>query len=383
MAEPNIKPSSGKRLLLGLGFVYLGIIGLGIGLYLDDMAAVIIGLAVISLGMAVYTVATVRGSYRRMRTIANFVFHEKLAIISSYLGKPQKQIEHDRQAALEMERWVEPILRQEFEELWQEYFENERRPIVVKIGGSTLGNHDTTLKDIVALQKQGALPVVVHGGGTRVTEWLEKMGVSTSFIRGTRVTDKESLQVVVAVLAGLVNKELVAAINSLGGKALGLSGIDGALIEGQIKSPDMGYTGEVVKVNPESIIAVISAGYIPVIATGGFRPPPGGDDPVMLLNINADASASEIALALKAERLIFLTDVPGVQDDKGKLLPKLSAAKARSLIDSSIITGGMIPKVEGCLRARSHVPSTQIIDGRNEGALLAAVKGKGNGTTIE
>ena len=267
--------------------------------------------------------------------------------------------------------------------MWQEFFEKGTRPIVVKIGGSTLGNHDTALQDLVTLQKKGVLSVVVHGGGNRVSEWLERMGISTSFVRGLRVTDEETLRVVIAVLAGLVNKELVAAINSLSGKAIGLSGIDGALIQGKIKEPDMGYMGEVVRVNPEPVIAILSAGYIPVIAPGGFKPPGEDNDPVTLLNINGDVSASEIAVALKADRLIFLTNVPGVQDGEGRLLPRLSPDEARSLIDSEVITGGMIPKVEGGLRALSCGSSTQIIDGRTDGALLAAVEGKGSGTTIE
>ena len=383
MQEPAKRQSSGRTILLAIVFMYLGMIGLGIGLYRDDNLAMIVGLVAISVGIAIYTLASIRASYRRMRAISNFVFHEKLAIIGSYMGKPQTQVEHDRNAALELEKWVEPTLKEEFHQLWQEYFENERKPIVIKIGGSTIGNNDTTFHDIVALQKQGALPVVVHGGGKRVTEWLEKMRISTSFIRGTRVTDRDSLQVVIAVLAGLVNKEIVAMLNSLGGKAVGLSGVDGQLIEGQIKSPDMGYTGEVVRINPDIVIAVLSAGYIPVISTGGFRPPKEGDDPVMLLNINGDVSASEIALALKAERLIFLTDVPGVHDKEGKQISKLSPDEARELIESAVITGGMIPKVEGCLRALHGVPSTQIIDGSTNGALLAAVNGEANGTTIE
>ena len=383
MPESNTSPPSGRRVVFGIAFVYLGIVGLGLGLYYDYLGATLLGLALITVGIAIYSIASVRGSYRRMRAIANLVFHEKIAIIDSYMGNQQEQLEHDRQAALELSEWVEPRLKQEFEELWQGFFQRETKPIVVKIGGSTLGNHDTTLRDVVTLQKKGILPVVVHGGGNKVSEWLEKMGISTSFVRGLRATDEETLEVVIAVLAGLVNKELVAAINSLGGKAIGLSGIDGALIQGKIKSRDTGYTGEVVKVNPESVIAILSAGYIPVIAPGGLKLPGEDNDPVMLLNINGDVTASEIAVALKVDRLIFLTDVPGVQDSEGKLLPMLSPAEARSLIDSGVITGGMIPKVEGCLRALSSVTSTQVIDGRTEGALLAAVEGSGNGTTIE
>ena len=257
------------------------------------------------------------------------------------------------------------------------------KPIVVKIGGSTLGSHDTTLDDLVALQKRGILPVVVHGGGNKITEWLKKIGVATTFVRGMRVTDASTLEVVIAVLAGLVNKELVAAIMSRGGKAMGLSGVDGGLIQAKIENPELGYVGQVVKVNPEPVKAVLSAGYIPVIAPGGLRVAGGDSDPVALLNINGDVVASEIAGALKAERLIFLTDVPGVRDGKGKFLSKLSAAEAKSMIASGVIAGGMIPKVEACLNALSRVPSTQIIDGRSAGALLSAIEKETIGTRIE
>lgn len=347
------------------------------------LALIALSLGWISVGLGLICWGQGRDFAETMRAMGNLIFHEKIAILSSYLGKQPEQVAHDRQAALEFEKWVQPRLRQEFEELWQEFFDNERKPIVVKIGGSTLGSHDTTLQDLITLQRRGFLPVVVHGGGNKVTEWLEKMGISTNFVRGLRVTDEETLRVVTAVLAGLVNKELVAAINSMEGKAIGLSGVDGALIQARIEKPGVGYVGEVVKVNPESVITVLSAGYMPVIAPGGLKLPDEDNDPIMLLNINGDISASEIALALKADNLIFLTDVPGVQDSEGKLLPSLSPDEAKSLIDSGVITGGMIPKVEGCLRALSSVSSTQIIDGRNEGALLAAIEGNGNGTTIE
>jgi acetylglutamate kinase len=257
------------------------------------------------------------------------------------------------------------------------------KPIVIKIGGSTLGNHDTTLDDLVSLQKKCLIPVVVHGGGNKITEWLKKMGISTTFVRGMRVTDAATLEVVIATLAGLVNKELVAAILSRGGKAIGLSGIDGGLIQAKVENPELGYVGEVVKVNTEPIKAVLSAGYIPVIAPSGFRVAGGDSDPVKLLNINGDAVASEIAGALKAERLIFLTDVPGVQDSVGRFMPRLAAAEAKEMIASGVISGGMIPKVEACLKALSKVPSTQIIDGRSAGALLSAIKGDAIGTRIE
>lgn len=382
MPKPRVSPPSVTGFVAGMLLVYLGIVSLGIGIYYRYMPASLLGLALVAVGMAIYFAASARASFQQMRAMANLVFHEKAAILLSYLGKRREQIEHDRRAANEFERWVEPRLKHELEGLWQQFLESNTRPIVVKIGGSTLGNHDTTLRDLIALQHRGMLPVVVHGGGNEITAWLKKMNVPTNFVRGMRVTDHETLRVVTAVLAGLVNKELVAAINSLGGKAIGLSGVDGALIEAKVENPELGYVGEVTRVNPESIIAVLSAGYIPVIAPGGFKPPAGHNDPVMLLNINGDVSASEIAVALKAERLIFLTDVPGVQDKEGRLLPRLSPAEARSLIESGVIKGGMIPKVEACLRALSCVPSTQIVDGRADGALVAAVERNSGGTTI-
>jgi acetylglutamate kinase len=383
MSQANGRSSSAKSFVFGIGFLFSGIAGLGAGLYYDHLTAIYIGLALVALGATVFSIVSVRNSQAQMRAMANLVLHEKIAIIQSYLGKQQEQIEHDRQAAGEFERWADPSLREEFEELWQKFFERGTKPVVIKIGGSTLGSKDTTLRDVVTLHRRGFLPVIVHGGGTEITEWLGKMGMPAKFVRGQRVTDEDTLRVVVGVLAGVVNKELVAAINALHGKAIGLSGVDGGLIQAKIESPGMGYVGEVVRINPESIAAVLAAGYVPVIAPGGFRLPGDDNDPVMLLNINGDVSASEIAVALKAEKLIFLTDVAGVQDSQGNTLPRLSPKEARALVDSGVITGGMIPKVEGCLRALSAVASTQIVDGRSEDALLAAIEGRGIGTIIE
>lgn len=372
--------------LLVLGLLTVIISGFLLGFDVTDqdtgIALIALGLGLSAVGLGFISYRLGKESLETMRAMGNLVFHEKIAILSGYLGKQKEQIEHDQRAALEFEKWVEPRLRQEFEQLWQEFYERGNRPTVIKIGGSTLGNNDTSLRDLVSLQTKGFLPVVVHGGGNKITEWLDRMSIPTKFVRGMRVTDEDTLQVVTAVLAGLVNKDLVAAINALGGKAIGLSGIDGGLIQAKIENPGIGYVGEVVKVNPEAVIAVLSAGYIPVIAPGGFRLPSEDNDPVILLNINGDVSASEIAVALKADSLIYLTDVPGIQNSEGELISGLSQREARELIDAGIITGGMIPKVESCLRALSSVSSTQIIDGRLDGALLAAVDGKSVGTTI-
>lgn len=254
-----------------------------------------------------------------------------------------------------------------------------KKPIVVKIGGSTLGSRDTTLEDLVALQKEGKTLVVVHGGGNLITEWLSRQGVATKFEKGLRVTDDETLRVVVAVLAGVVNKELVAAIQSLGGRAMGLSGVDGGFIEARIKDAELGHIGEVVKINPEPMEILLKEGYIPIIAPLGLE---AKGEKAMPLNINADTAAGELAAALSAERLILLTDVAGVMDGLGKLLPRLSAGEASSLLASGVVSGGMIPKVEACLRALSTVPMTQIVDGRERHALIEAIAGKGSGTTI-
>jgi acetylglutamate kinase len=258
-----------------------------------------------------------------------------------------------------------------------------KKSIVIKIGGSTLGAHDTTLEDVVSLQKAGELPVVVHGGGRAISEWLDRQGIATRFVRGLRVTDAQTLPVVLAVLSGLVNKELVAAIVSQGGWAIGLSGIDANIIAAEIKDAELGYVGEIVSINPEPIVAILGAGYIPVIAPVGLqRPNRQGGKVGSPLNINADTAAAEIAVALGAERLIFLTDMVGVCDSAGRALPRLSPDEARSLMTSGTISGGMIPKVEACLRALAAVPITRVIDGRVAHALLTEVEGKGLGTTI-
>ena len=249
------------------------------------------------------------------------------------------------------------------------------KTIVVKIGGSTLGEHDTTLEDIVALHKQGICPVVVHGGGKKITEWLDKLGVATEFKKGLRVTDEQSLEVVVAVLCGIVNKELVSAINKLGGKAVGLSGFDGGMIEAKVADEELGYVGDVKNVDAGPIKAVIDAGYIPVIA-------PGGHDGKHMLNVNADSVAGEMAVALKADEMIFLTDVEGVRDKSGTMFSTLHKEEVGSLLDMEVLSGGMIPKIYACLRSLLSVDAARIVDGRRPHALMEVVEGKSIGTVI-
>jgi len=255
--------------------------------------------------------------------------------------------------------------------------------IVVKLGGATLGSQDTTIEDVVHLQRQGKSLVIVHGGGKVITDWLEKRGISPRFAHGERVTDEATLEVVISVLAGLVNKEIVAGINSLGGSAVGISGVDGGLIQGRIKDEELGYIGEVVRVNLAPLEALLKSGYIPVIAPVSLHSVDKPDKAPRVLNINADAVAGEVAAAIVAERLIILSDVVGVCDQSGNLLPRLSPDEAEALLASGVASGGMIPKIKACLRALSGTLVTRIIDGRQQHALLNEIEGHGGGTTIQ
>ena len=220
--------------------------------------------------------------------------------------------------------------------------------LVVKIGGSTLGSHDTTLKDLVALQRRGLRPVVVHGGGALISEWMSRHNVPTRFERGLRVTDRESLEVVVAVLAGLVNKELVASLAALGGNAVGLSGADGGLLRARVRDPALGFVGDIVEVDTGPILRLVDDGVVPVVAPVAAEWE-GGQPTGQLLNSNADTAAGALAAALGARWLLFLTDVPGVRADGGQAMARISGDEAVQLIESGVVEGGMIPKVEACL----------------------------------
>lgn len=253
---------------------------------------------------------------------------------------------------------------------------------MIKLGGATLSSQDTTIGDIVELQKQGKPLVIVHGGGKLITEWLTKQGLSSRFVQGERVTDRATLEVVISVLAGLVNKEIVVAINGLGGQAVGISGIDGAFIQARIKDKKLGYVGTIMKVNLAPVEPLLQSGYIPVVAPVALSSADKSDEGVKMLNVNADIVAGEIAAAISAERLIFLTDVVGICDHSGKLLPRLSPSEAEALMASGVASGGMIPKIKACLRALSSTSTTCIIDGRQPHALLREIEGRSGGTTI-
>ena len=260
--------------------------------------------------------------------------------------------------------------------------------IVVKIGGATFGRHQPTVldisdvEDIVELQRRGQSMVIVHGGGELITEWLKKQQVTTQFIRGERVTDRPTLEVVVSVLAGLVNKELVASIYSRGGKAVGISGVDSALLEAKLREKELGYVGTVTKVNTDLLKALLNSGFIPVVAPISIHSVGKSDDEPLLLNVNGDTVAGEIAASLATERLIFLTDVAGIYDENNKLIPYLLPGEAEALLASGVASGGMIPKLRACLKALSTAKMASIIGGKTPHALIREIEEGNVGTTI-
>jgi acetylglutamate kinase len=253
---------------------------------------------------------------------------------------------------------------------------------VIKIGGSTFGSRDTTIEDVVSLQKKGQALIVVHGGGSTVTDWLKRQGIETRFVRGERVTDLPTLEVATAVLAGLANKQIAAEINIRGGRAVGISGSDGTLVESRVRSREMGFVGDVCGVNPAVLETLLGAGFIPVVSPISLLAIDRPEGAPALVNVNGDPIAGEIAAAVGAARLIFLTNVEGIRDGTGKLIARLSAAQAETLKASGVIEGGMIPKIHACLRALNAGAITRIIDGRQPHALLREFEGQAGGTTI-
>ena len=247
---------------------------------------------------------------------------------------------------------------------------SQARPIVVKIGGSTLGTHDTSLQDCAALHMSGRPVVLVHGGGAAVTEWLTRLAVPTEFVDGLRKTTHASLEVVVAVLAGLVNKILVQKLAAAGVRAVGVSGVDGGLLRSPVNDRGLGLVGDAPTCDPAALSALLEAGLLPVVAPVGLTP--AGD---AILNINADTAAGAIAAALGAEQLIFLTDVQGVLDGSGNVLASLDRTVVARLRTDGTIGAGMIPKVEACLTAASAGAQAKIVDGRGAGAVPAALTG--------
>ena len=237
--------------------------------------------------------------------------------------------------------------------------------VVIKVGGNAIDHaRDETLLDVVLLRYVGMQPVLVHGGGPEITAMSERLGLKSEFKDGLRITDDRTMEVVKMVLTGKVGPDLVASIHKLGGQAVGMSGEDGPTIIAEPLDEAMGYVGRVTQVNKEPITALLGRGYIPVIASIGL----GYDGHAY--NINADTVAAEIAVALGAAKVILLTDVAGVLGVDGHVVAVLSRDDARQRIDKGEVTGGMIPKLQACLRALDGVPLAHIVDGRTKHALL-------------
>lgn len=247
------------------------------------------------------------------------------------------------------------------------------KTVVVKYGGNAMVNPElkqAVMSDIILLTLVGIKIVLIHGGGPEISGMLKKLGIESKFVNGLRYTDKETAEVVQMVLAGKTNKDLVSLVERCGGKAVGLCGIDGAMIKAKPMADefDYGFVGDITEIDPKPIEKVLEEGYIPVIATVGI------DEDGQVYNINADTAAAEIAAALNAENIITLTDIPGLLrdvNDPKTLIPEIHVDEVASLIESGIISGGMIPKMKSCEKAvRSGVKKAVMIDGRIPHSIL-------------
>ena len=266
----------------------------------------------------------------------------------------------------------------------ERYFLNNSRNLqfnnlVVKIGGNILGSGDTTFHDLVDLQKQGMNPVVVHGGGKLIDKWLGQLGVMPKFVDGLRVTDFDTLQVVIAVLSGVVNTSIVSSINQLGGNALGVSGVDSNIIVGEIDRPQLGLVAGKVVVDTSMLKTLIDSGIIPVIAPIAANL---NSQNKPYLNANADTVAGAVAVAMESQKLIFMTDVEGVYDSSRELIKKITHRQLNKLIASNVIHGGMIPKLNACLEAVGNLCTAHIIDGRKAHSLKDCLVKVDVGTNI-
>lgn len=256
--------------------------------------------------------------------------------------------------------------------------------LVVKYGGNAMINQtlkEQVMEDIVLLHLIGVKVVLVHGGGPEISEMMNKLGKQPQFVDGLRVTDKETVDIVQMVLAGKINKSLVNYLEMKGGKAMGVSGMDGKLIEAKMKDERLGYVGEITNVNIGCVNDLLEKGYIPVISTVGC------DDQGNVYNINGDTAAARIAGALGAERLIMMTDIAGIlkdKDDVSTLIPEITISQAKQLFTDGVISGGMIPKVNCCIDAIGHgVKKVIIMDGRVPHSILMEIlTDEGAGTMV-
>ena len=256
--------------------------------------------------------------------------------------------------------------------------------VVVKYGGNAMINEELkqqVMEDIVLLWLIGVKIVLVHGGGPEINDLMDRLGKKPTFVNGLRVTDKETVDIVQMVLAGKVNKTLVNLLEMKGGKAMGISGMDGRLIEAKMKNPDLGYVGEITKIHITPVLDLLEKGYIPVISTVGC------DKQGNAYNINGDTAAAYIAGAMNAERLIMMTDIDGIlrdRNDPSTLIRELTTVEAKQLEKDGIISGGMLPKVECCIKAISEgVKNVIIMDGRvSHAILMELLTDEGAGTMV-
>ena len=256
--------------------------------------------------------------------------------------------------------------------------------VVVKYGGNAMVNEQLkqqVMEDIVLLWLIGVKVVLVHGGGPEISELMKKLGKQPQFVDGLRVTDQETVDIVQMVLVGKVNKTLVNLLEMKGGRAVGLSGMDGRLIEAKMKDERLGFVGEVTKIHISPVTDLLDKGYIPVVSTVGC------DRQGNAYNINGDTAAAHIAGALNAERLIMMTDIAGIlrdKDDPSTLIPEITLSKAKELYASGVISGGMIPKVDCCVTAlHAGVKNVVIMDGRvPHSILMELLTNEGAGTWI-
>ncbi len=256
--------------------------------------------------------------------------------------------------------------------------------VVIKYGGNAMVNEQLkqqVMEDIALLWLIGVKVVLVHGGGPEISQTMEKLGKEAVFVDGLRVTDKETVDIVQMVLAGKVNKSLVNLIQMKGGHAVGLSGIDGGIIEAKMKNEALGYVGQITKIRTQPITDLLEKNYIPVISTVA------SDRQGNTYNINGDTAAAYIAGALEAERLIMMTDIAGIlrdKDDPSTLIPHVTVTEAKTLYDQGIVSGGMIPKVDCCIEAIEHgVKHVVIMDGRiPHSILMELLTDEGAGTMV-
>src|SRR2546430_1105287 len=255
--------------------------------------------------------------------------------------------------------------------------------LVVKIGGSVGAENDAALDAVVALSAAGHPLVVVHGGGPLVGEGAERMGMETRFVRGLRVSDAETRDLALAVLGGLANARIVAALIGRGVPAVGLLGIDGGMLRAQREDSALGLVGRVIRVESGLLEELIAEGRVPVIAPAALEEPAAEGESPVVLNVNGDSAAGAIAAALGARLLVFVTDVPGVRSKAGRVLSNLDRERTKELVDDGTIEGGMLPKVEACLVAAGAGCRSAILDARSGDAIERLLAGERVGTVFE